>query len=257
MIRYSQFITHLHIHISFGRGCPCYAYRYYRYSPLSELGVEASLFSSTHTSWYLSSFASLLFLNLDLADSIFTVDTLFSQTIYVLFFIELGTCRCYFAGCTPHPTKAWVTQQARQLTWQLADKAVPIKFLIHDRSKLCLPSILFFRLPTFTSFRHRFAHQMQTPLPNVVRAVRRECLNKLIIVNEVHLRWVLKISQVYNTACHRPNTFLVCVLASARWRIARRPRPATPAARRGGPAASPPCRSTTACAAACSAEDRR
>jgi putative transposase len=59
-----------------------------------------------------------------LACDFFTVDTLFLQTIYVLFFIELSTRRVYFAGCTPHPTKAWVTQQARQLIWQLEDKAL-------------------------------------------------------------------------------------------------------------------------------------
>ena len=46
----------------------------------------------------------------------FTCETLFLKTIYVLFFIELGTRKVHFAGCTAHPTATWVTQQARQLS---------------------------------------------------------------------------------------------------------------------------------------------
>jgi putative transposase len=45
----------------------------------------------------------------------FTVETLFLRTMYVLFFIELGTRKVHLAGCTAYPTAAWVTQQARQL----------------------------------------------------------------------------------------------------------------------------------------------
>jgi hypothetical protein len=39
----------------------------------------------------------------------------------------------HLAGCTAHPTRAWVTQQARQLRWKLQDGTVPARFLIHDR----------------------------------------------------------------------------------------------------------------------------
>jgi hypothetical protein len=54
-----------------------------------------------------------------LACDFLTVETVWLQTLYVLFFIELGTRRVYLAGITEHPNSAWVTQQARQLTWQL------------------------------------------------------------------------------------------------------------------------------------------
>ena len=54
-----------------------------------------------------------------LACDFFTVETLWLQTVYVLFFIEHGTRRVYFAGCTAHPTGEWVVQQARQMTWEL------------------------------------------------------------------------------------------------------------------------------------------
>lgn len=46
----------------------------------------------------------------------FTVETIWLQRLYVLFFIELGNRQVHLAGCTPTPTATWVTQQARQLT---------------------------------------------------------------------------------------------------------------------------------------------
>ena len=55
-----------------------------------------------------------------LAVDFFTVETIWLQRLYVLFFIELGSRRVHLAGCTPSPTAAWVAQQARQLTWTLA-----------------------------------------------------------------------------------------------------------------------------------------
>lgn len=65
----------------------------------------------------------------------FTVETLHVQTLYVLFFIELGSRRVHLAGCTASPDNAWVTQQARQLVWQLDETKTPMRFLIHDRDR--------------------------------------------------------------------------------------------------------------------------
>jgi hypothetical protein len=52
-----------------------------------------------------------------LACDFFTVETLRLQTLFVLFFIELQTRGVFVAGCTEHPSAAWVTQQARHLAW--------------------------------------------------------------------------------------------------------------------------------------------
>src|SRR5258706_4307460 len=67
-----------------------------------------------------------------LACDFFTLGTVTLQTLYGLFFIELGTRRVHLTGCTAHPDSAWVTQQARQFVWELADTVQPMCFLIHD-----------------------------------------------------------------------------------------------------------------------------
>jgi putative transposase len=59
-----------------------------------------------------------------LAVDFFTVETVSLRRLYVLFFIELGSRRVHLAGCTANPTGAWVTQQARQFAWTLAERPV-------------------------------------------------------------------------------------------------------------------------------------
>jgi putative transposase len=66
-----------------------------------------------------------------LACDFFTVETLSLRRFYVLFFIELGSRRVHLAGCTTNPSGAWLTQQARNLSFTgLLERA---RFLIHDR----------------------------------------------------------------------------------------------------------------------------
>ncbi len=57
-----------------------------------------------------------------LACDFFTVETAWLQALTVFFFIEVGSRRVHFAGCTAHPTADWVTQQARQLSWTLQEE---------------------------------------------------------------------------------------------------------------------------------------
>ncbi|HEX3052978.1 MAG TPA: helix-turn-helix domain-containing protein [Aggregatilineaceae bacterium] len=134
-----------------------------------------------------------------LACDFLTVETLTLQTLYVLFFIEHATRRVYLAGCTAHPDSAWVAQQACQMTWELHDRDVPMRYLIHDHDTK-------FTGLFDTVFESEGLEIVDIPYeaPNAnaiaerwVRSVREECLDKLIILNERHLRrvWgVLKVS---------------------------------------------------------------
>jgi putative transposase len=66
-----------------------------------------------------------------LACDFFTVETVTLHRLYVLFFIELGSRRAHFAGCTSNPSGAWVLQQARNLSFtNLFER---MRFLVHDR----------------------------------------------------------------------------------------------------------------------------
>jgi len=74
-----------------------------------------------------------------IAVDFFTVDTVWLQRVYVLFFIELGRRRVHLAGCTAHPDEAWVTQQARQVSWGLVDWKRRFDFFSHSTTVLTRP----------------------------------------------------------------------------------------------------------------------
>ncbi len=123
----------------------------------------------------------------------FTVETAWLKTMYVLFFIELGSRRVHLAGCTSSPTSAWVTQQARHLSWKIQDGTLPVRFLIHDRDTKFPPAF-------DTVFRSENVTIIRTPVraPNAnafaerwVRSVRQECLDKIVVLGERHLHRVL------------------------------------------------------------------
>jgi putative transposase len=129
-----------------------------------------------------------------LACDFFTVETLTLKTLYVLFFIEHASRRVYLAGCAAQPNAAWVSQQARQMAWELEERQPAIRYLIHDHDTK-------FTQAFDTVFQSGGIEIVDIPYqaPNAnayaerrVRSVREECLDHLIILNERHLRQVLK-----------------------------------------------------------------
>ncbi|MFC5828464.1 integrase core domain-containing protein [Nonomuraea insulae] len=121
------------------------------------------------------------------------VETVLLKRLYVLVFIEHGTRRLHLAGVTAHPSGAWTVQQARNLVMELGDRIARLRFVIHDRD------------PLFTSaFREVFEGEglriittlPRTPRMNaicerVIGTVRRELLDRTLILNERHLALVL------------------------------------------------------------------
>jgi len=128
-----------------------------------------------------------------LACDFLTVETLFLKTLYVLFFIEIGTRRVYLAGVTDHPDGPWAAQQARQHVWELQERRTTFRHLIHDRDSKYTGVF-------DTVFTSEGINVIRTPVraPNVntfaerwIRTLREECLDNLLIINEAHLRNVL------------------------------------------------------------------
>src|SRR6266566_512270 len=142
-----------------------------------------------------------------LACDFFTVDTISLRRFYVLFFIELESRRVHLAGCTTNPTGAWVTQQARNLSFTGVFERM--RFLIHDHDSKFTASFN-------EVFRSEGIEVIHTPIrapqanayaERFVRTVRAECLDWLLILNRRHLERVLRVYvNHYNT--QRPHRAL-------------------------------------------------
>src|SRR6266851_4305717 len=124
-----------------------------------------------------------------LAVDFFTVETIWLQRLYVLFFIELGSRRVHVAGCTPNPSAPWVTQHARQVTWTLAERPERFRFLIRARDRKFTDNIdEVFRSDAIEIIRTPFrAPQANGVAERFVRTVRSECLDWLLILNQQQL----------------------------------------------------------------------
>jgi putative transposase len=120
------------------------------------------------------------------------------RLLLVLFFIELGSRRVHLAGCTTNPTGAWVTQQARNLSFTGLFERMPLPsgchFLIHDRDSK-------FSAAFDDVFRRDGLNVIHTPsrapqanayAERFVRTIRAECLDWLLILGRRHLEHVLR-----------------------------------------------------------------
>jgi putative transposase len=127
-----------------------------------------------------------------LACDFFTAVTVPLRKLYVLFFIELDTRKVFATGVMAHPTGAWVVQQARNLSYELAQCGRPVKFLTRDRDTKFEPSfdevfrpegIRIIRTPVRAPRANSFAERF-------VGTIRRECLDRTLFVGRRHLEAV-------------------------------------------------------------------
>jgi transposase InsO family protein len=137
------------------------------------------------------------------------MDTVLLRRIYALIVIEHGTRRAHLAGISAHPDGSWTTQAARSFLMDLNQRATSIKFLIRDRAGQFTGS---FDAVLKAEGIRILASPPQAPRANAVcermiGTLRRELLDRLLIVNEHHLRRVLtEYLRHYNTA--RPHRAL-------------------------------------------------
>ena len=115
----------------------------------------------------------------------------------------------HLAGITAHPTGEWVTQRARNLLMNLEDHTDGLTFLIRDRDAKFTAAFD----AVFTAAGVRI---LKTPIraPRVnaiaerwIASARRECLDRMLITGERHLRLALG-EYTGHYSVHRPHRTL-------------------------------------------------
>jgi putative transposase len=115
-------------------------------------------------------------------------------TYYVLFVMELATRRVQIAGITPHPTDAFMTRCARQLTDPFDAFLLGQRYLLHDRDEKFVhgfdsmlrasgvePIVLPPRSPNLNSPCERF-----------VRSIKEEALGQMVMLGERSLSYAIR-----------------------------------------------------------------
>ena len=127
--------------------------------------------------------------------------------MYVLVFVEHGSRRMHLGGGTTHPTGDWTVQQARNLALTLGERFEDIWFLIRDRGSNFTASFdaVFQAAGTRILRTAVQAPRMNAICERLVGTLRRELMDRVLILGEGHLRAVLAEYQVhYNTARPSP-----------------------------------------------------
>jgi putative transposase len=130
-----------------------------------------------------------------LAIDFFTLETINLTRLYVLFVIEVDRRRVHLLGVTAHPVGEWVTQAARNLLMDLAERADRFRFMVRDRDTkftiafdavLTTAGIDVVKTPPRSPQANAYAERW-------VATVRAECLDWILVRNPTHLHRVLTV----------------------------------------------------------------
>ena len=139
------------------------------------------------------------------APDFFTVHTLWFQTLNVFFFITHDRRSVVHVNVTTHPTAPWVWRQLINATsWGTGPR-----FLIRDRDRSYGGDFVARarRIGIRTVLTPIAGPQANAVAERLVGTFRRECLDHIIVINERHLRYVLReFVRHYNAA--RPHQTL-------------------------------------------------
>ena len=112
----------------------------------------------------------------------------------LLFFMDIGSREVCLGGIVHNPDSNWTTQIARNMCDMWDGFMLGKKYLIHDRDSLFNRrfdsvfesiGIEIKKLPPFTP-------QMNARMENFIRAIKTECLDKIIFTSERQLRLAVK-----------------------------------------------------------------
>lgn len=139
-----------------------------------------------------------------LATDFLHVDTILLTCLYVVVFVEHGTRCVHVAGITADPDGAWSMRRARNLAMALGERLEAMRFLIRKRggnftsgfdavfggcgmTVLCSPA----QAPGADAICER-----------LIGTLRREGLDRVLVVNEAHLRVVLDEYATHDNIAH-------------------------------------------------------
>jgi putative transposase len=144
-----------------------------------------------------------------LACDFFHADTITLARLYCFAVVEHASRRIHVLGVTANPTAGWVAQQARNLILELGDLAGDFKFLIRDRdAKFTAMFDEVFRAEGIRIvLTAPQAPRMNAIMERWIGSVRRELLDRILIMNPRHLRKVLAEYQSHFNS-HRPHRAL-------------------------------------------------